>query len=204
MANYVVPGLGVEGVFKVSNEFSVDLIVGASYKLIAIRYLSDLVASGQNPFQDIYEPKGISNAKYVTDTNDNVCILSLQDASGNVVYIPNSYVLGYPDQGGVPYRIGMIAVRLGAIPDTLPLDLLMDQIKDFVMSKVGIEAQVKEVFVSTPTSVSQEDHANFEATRLARVTDNTTDTTKYLTEKARADALQTKVNVLEAALIAKG
>jgi len=202
MADYLVPALGVQGVWTLSAPFTSSIVAGASYKLIATRYLTDIVSDGGNPYQDIYQVAGLSETTYQDDTTNNVCVLSLQSTGGTVVKVPNSYITSYPSSGGVPYTSVILGVSLGAIPDALDLTLIKSQIVDLILNKIGLNATVQQAVVSTTKNVTQDDYATAESVRLARITDNTTDYAKYIAAEARAATLQAQVTVLENYIIA--
>jgi hypothetical protein len=203
MAKYIVPSIGVQGVFKLAAPFDTSIIASGSYTVIAVRLLADKIASGDNPFTDIYEPKGVSQEKYQQDTLDGVAIISLQASDGSVILIPNSYVISYPSVGGVPYTVVLLGVNLGAIPDSLDVTLLMSQIQELVLAKMGIEADVAKTVASNTEMIDSATSSNMEIVRISRITDNTTEYSKYLAEKKRADALQAQLDVLNQYIISK-
>lgn len=201
MAN-IIPSIGVSGVFTLTAPFNNILTPNVSYTCIAVRKLSDILASGGTPFETYYEPNGLSKDIYQSDVSSGVCLLSLQPASGVVKYVPTSYISGYPSSGGVPYTVMLLGVSLGAIPNVMDLSFIKSKIADVILQNMGINADIRQAAASEVTMVTNDNHDINEAARLARITDNTTDNAKWLAAEAQLTAANTQIAQLQAWILA--
>lgn len=193
----IIPQIGMCGLYKLRSPFDASLVEGVQYTCIAVRRLSDIAAAGGDPQGDYYSAAAIDTAKYLEDVAAGTCIISLQNASGKVNYVPSSYVLSFPDMGGLPYTSVMLAVSLGQISDSIDLTYVKSKIHDVVLENVGIESTVNTVVVSATTIVGHDNHRAIEAARANVIGTVTTDHSKYLKAVAERDSAYGKIQILE-------
>ncbi len=194
MANFT-PTMNVKGLYTTKEPFNTVLLSGVLYEPIGIRSISDIVAGGVDPFETIYHPKGISREVYEKDLQDGVLIVSFQAGSGVPVYVPNSYITGQPDIGGVPYRTMMLAVQLAPVPDSLDLTLLQQRVADLVFDTLGVRGVVTPIVASPPSVLSQTEHDATEAARQHNIASQQTDLAKYLETKRLLDEARTQIQL---------
>lgn len=199
----LIPDLGTSGVFSLTAPFNNALMANASYTCISIRQLEDIIAAGGDPYTQYYQPReqtsGDLQAQYNADLGNGVCIVSLQQSSGAVVYVPSSFVASYPSKGGVPYTNLMMAVDLGAMPNYVDLTFLKQQIANLVKDTVGLTSVlIQTVVVSPTTNISSSDHARAEAARLANITNTTTPEAQVIALTKQLQTLQGQYANLEA------
>lgn len=199
-----VPQIGAKGVFTLLAPFDSLLMANVIYEVIAIRSLSDIVASGTNPYESYYEPFSISQEDYNTDIANKVCVVTLQADGGVVSYVPHNYISGYPRIGGVPYNAIMLGVDLQMVPDSMDLSFLIDSIKQLTKDVVGM-APLPDVHITTysvPRMVSQAEHETLEAAREVERAALSTDRSRYLATQAQLNAALAKIAELEAFIVA--
>jgi hypothetical protein len=197
MATQITPTLNSSGNFTLLAPWNNDLIPNTNYTCISIRELQEIVNSGGDPFNDYYVPKSLDQSTYNTDVANGVSIVGLQAADSSVVYVPTSYIASWPDGGGVPYRVMLLSINLGAIPDSLDLTPITTKIAADVMDNMGITATVRAVAVSNVQLISQDDAAATEAARTANITNSSTDYSKYLTAQANYQSAMQQIQELE-------
>jgi hypothetical protein len=193
----LIPSIGTSGIFQLQAPFAAHLVAGAPYTCMAVRRLADIIQLGFDPYEQVYQPYGLTQDIYNANVLSDVCIVSLQSSSGVWLYVPSSYILSYPDMGGVPYTSLVLGVSLGPIPNHLNLAALKQRIIDDVKDFVGITATVTTVAVSETEMIAQATSTAIEAARVAQITATTTDRTKLITALAQKTALQAKVTELE-------
>lgn len=194
----LIPPIGTAGIYQLKAPFASHLQPSVSYRCDAVRRVSDMVEAGIDPFAEFYETNGIDESKYNQDLLNNVCIVSLVSAAGHWVYVPSSYILSYPNVNGVPYRVMLLGVELGPIPDYMDLSVVKSSVADVVRDTIGITPQIKEVAISPIQNFSQNDHDVVEANRQAAILSSPTWKAKYLDIERRFTALQQAYNELAA------
>lgn len=192
-----IPNIGVKGLFNLLTPFDTLLLPNIAYECVAVRRLSDIIGAGGDPFADYYAPYDLDDTVYKADVEAGVSIVSLQADKNNIVYVPNTYINGFPNIGGIPYTTLALAINLGAVPDKLDLSYIKTKIAASVLESIGIEADVRTVAISMPTLLSVGDSAALEAARQARITTVTTDYAKYLEADTLLQAARQQIAELE-------
>ena len=169
MSILLTPEIGTKGKYGFKEPYSLLGNSQTEYTCQSVRSLSELLANAENPYNKYYKHYKISVADYNSDLNNKASIIGLQSASGNWLYIPNTYLTSYPDVSGIRYNVVVLGVRLGAIADTFSLTSLSNEIQDLVFSRTGIKPTIKPVLVSQPALVSYSDHNRIEISRRNKI-----------------------------------
>lgn len=202
MANLnLIPAIGTRGLYTLAAPFDQQVLPAVPYTCVAVRKLEDIVASGADPKAVYYDANNIDDVRYQADLDAGVCIVSLQAAEGSWIYLPSSFITIMPDQGGIPYRSIVLAVPLGAVPDSLDLSYIKTQLVDLVKDNLGVTVEVKEVAISPPGNLSQAEHDTLEAARQANITNRTTLRAQLIAVTAQRDAANAKIAELEEYII---
>jgi hypothetical protein len=203
MTQYIVPNLGASGVIKLKDPFAGLCAANTPYTVTSIQTLQDIVADGQDPFALYYSPFGLDQTVYAQDINDRVCIVSLTPSDGDVVRVPNSYLISLPIAMGIPYATMMVGINLGALPQDLSLAYFMTQVAELAHDLLGVDnAAVRAMRASSLTYLSVDDAATIEAARQTVMQAVTTETARRLAAETALNALQQKYNDLEAYALA--
>lgn len=163
MANGVriTPTINTQGLFEVQSPF--NLGTKRIYEVIAIREFPDLWAENIDVFQEYYEPHGLEESIYQRDKKLGAAIITLQGEEG-VVYIPDTFIVSYPDLGLANYRHVVLSVSLGPMHTSKDLSGLMREIAGVCSKFVGVNAKVKQ-----HTAPIREALTNDEAKQLEKV-----------------------------------
>jgi hypothetical protein len=196
MAGFIPP-VGTKGLWTLLAPFNASLLPNVSYTCIAIRNISDVIAAGGDPQALFYTPAGLSADVYEADLASDVSILTLQNPSGLVVYVPTTYLTSYPDAGGVPYKTIILAVNLGPVPESLNLSYLQSKIADSVQEIIGVKPAITPVGASATVIIPNAQDSAIVAARAAIVGTVTTDYAKYLTAQNQLNAALQKIGILE-------
>lgn len=198
MASNILPQIGASGIYTLASPFAPDLVPNTQYTCVSIRNMVEIVNNGGDPFGDYYAvPHSIDKATYTADLAAGVSIVGLQASDNTIVYVPSSYIAAYPDGGGVPYRVVVLSINLGAIPDTLDLSAITQKITDDVLDSIGVASTVKSLVVSNVTLLDTATSQNMENARTAKIGSTGTDYSKLVQVTAQRDAALQQVQVLQ-------
>lgn len=197
----LTPALNSRGRFVVSDPFNAQIKGTAIYRCVALRKFEDLVQLGENVYKKYYQAFGLSEAVYQNDVRNNVVIVSLQDAGGRIYYVPDSYVLTFPNQGETPYDHRIVSCSMGPLPAYVSTAFLEQQIAALVSDLIGIEPKVHVDTIPMLSSVTPEQHEVLETARLSRIENRQTDRARVIQLGLANQALQEQVNVMKQYLV---
>jgi hypothetical protein len=198
MSNYFMPQIQSSGIFTLKAPFNNALIPQVAYTCIAIRKLSSIVNDGGDPQEEFYTPYGLTDTDYQNDVSADAAIITLQAAGHDTVDVPNTYIEKAPETGGVPYAGLMLAIKIGALPETIDLSVIRQKISDDVLELLGVEATTNVVMVTLPTLIPYDQAKTTEAARQAKIGTVVTDYAKYLQSQTQLASAQQKIAELEA------
>lgn len=199
----LIPPIGTVGVYSLRSPFAALLHSGVAYRCEAVRKISDLLEEGVEPYEEYYKPYNVSESSYEQDLVNQVCIVSLQSTSGHWVYVPSTYITAYPSISGVPYRVMVLGVELGPVPDYFNLDVVKDAVSNAVRDSFGVKPEIKHIAVSGVQNFSQHDHDIIEAAREQAILKSDTWKARFLQTQAALESLQQQYNALAASIIKK-
>lgn len=193
----ITPQMGARGIYTLKAPWNADLLTNTQYTCVAIRNLTEIVANGGDPFTDYYATHNLDQSIYNTDVQNGVSMISLQASDNSIVMVPTSYIAAFPDGGGVPYRVVLLSVPLGSIPDSLDLSAISAKVASDVQDIIGVTCTVRPVVVSNVLLLNTADAAAAETARQANITNSTTDYALYQQSQADLVAAQQKISELE-------
>lgn len=192
-----IPQIGVRGLYTLLPPFSDKLISGAQYVCVGVRTIGELIGKGELPFDSYYKPYGISSEVYTTDVANNVTIVTLDADGRHTVYVPSSYISGYPEIGGVSYVSLMLGAQLGPVKEGTDLSLLTDKVKQVILQYQGITTDVKIIAASVPKLLSHTSSNAIESARAAQKNIVATDYTDKIQLQNQNALLLEKIALLE-------
>jgi hypothetical protein len=195
MSDQLILDIGASGVFRLKAPYDALIPPQTVYTVKANRRLSEIIASGVDPFEKYYDTVGISNTNYLLDLKQDITIVSMTSSIGQWVHVPANCILSYPDTNGVLYTAIMLGISIGSLPDATSLLPLKTSITNLVKDTLGVECSIKEIAVSPPTLISHEIHENLETTRSVLVTVNRSD--RALLTKATTDLAAARAKIVE-------
>lgn len=198
----LTPPIGASGIFRLSGPYALLLQTNVSYTCDAVRKMADIVVLGIDPHAEFYAEHSLTYQQYETDLQNGECIVSLRSNGGHWVYVPTSYILSYPNMGGIPYTAIVLGINIGAVPNYLDLSAIKQRIVDTVRETIGVTSTVAQVAISPTKNLPQTDHNAIEASRVANITATRTDRALYLEAVAQRDALTLRIQELEAYIAA--
>lgn len=198
----LTPPIGASGIFRLSGPYAALLQSNVSYTCDAVRKMTDIIVLGIDPHAEFYSEHGLTYQQYQNDLQNGECIVSLRSNGGHWVYVPTSYVLGYPNMGGIPYTAIVLGINIGAVPNYLDLSVIKQRVVDLVRETIGVTSTVTQVAISPTKNLPQSDHNAVEANRVANITATRTDRALYLEAVTQRDALTLQIQELEAYIAA--
>lgn len=172
------PPMAVSGAFILREPFSVD--TNSTHTVIALRTFAELVARNQDPLRLVYQPVGLGQTAYNEDKAEGALVVCLRDKTGNLVYVPDTYIDSFPNMGSVAYSRLIIGVSMGMWPDYRDIDDVLQAIRESVASKIGVTPELSVSRGIATDSVSEAQHAQLTAARQNSVEENETDTAKII------------------------
>ena len=195
-----IPTIGSTGSFLLAVPFTTP--VGERYTVMAIRKLGDFIAQNETPFEDIYQPKGLTQSQYEADLVLNLEIISLQSEKGFWIHVPAQYITSYPITNGIPYRKVGIMVGLPPMPTDKDLTFLQTQITGLITDTLGVIPKLQLVEQSKVVLIPSVDHQATQAARQILSAGRNTDYSRAkILEVQLNDAFQ-KIQALEAWILA--
>ena len=191
---YSNPIVGTKGKFTLIAPFTAA--PDTEYEVVAVRSFVELTKSGADVFAIYYLPNGIEKTVFGEDSARGANIISLRDDRGQIIHLPDSYISSSPDLGGVPYSQRVLAVNLGPLPKSLALDDFKAQLVDYITSKLGVTAVIKEGHLKTIGVVTDDQNNANEQARLGRISHPDNPLGEITRLQMQNDELATKVDVL--------
>ena len=186
----LIPTIGTKGIWSLGTPFDTMLLPNTPYALISVRKLNDVLAAGEDPVANYYTGVGLSDVEYTADLASDAVILTLQSDSGDVIYVPSTYMLSFPDIGGVEYTVMLAAVDLGAVPNNYDFTYLQTRMAQVVQQTLGVNNPVVDlVAVSETTILPSSDAKTVEAARVATIKSTPTDHARLIEVTAQRDRL---------------
>lgn len=199
----VYPSVGMAGAFVCAPPFNNLINPQLRYECVAVEFLRGLVAEGQDPLEDIYIKYSLGIGQYQTDLERDIKILTLQAASGDIFKIPNSFILSLPDPNGVRYSLVMLGISLSAIPESVDLELIKNEVKELIFNRIGVRSEVKEMVYGASTLLTQSEHASIEAARLNNITNNNSNLKRVQELTLTVERLTQRLQMLESYIESK-
>ena len=97
----------------------------------------------------------------------------------------------------VAYSHVVLSVSIGTLPDYIDLTFLRQQLSAITSDVIGVAPTVKENRAPSVGAIDPLQHENLEVSRLAAITNRTTDFAKIKIELAKNQTLLEKVAMLE-------
>jgi len=195
MAN-LVPSINTKGFWSLKSPWTT--VPATVYECVAIREFSDFSNVGEDVFELVYAPQGLSRSICDQDRANGVLILSLQSETEPTIYVPNSYLLAYPNQDNVAYSHVVLSLSLGAIADSIDLSFLKIKLSDMCTDVSGIVAEVHLHKAPSDQFVSAAQHYSIEAARQSAIKETKTDRAKLIEKNALIDELRQVIADYEA------
>ena len=177
------------------------------YTCIAIRSFEDIYKQGEDVYATYY-------AKYLMDGETvngsifsfaeeakalpNICTLRSED--NELIYVPDTYIVNYPNTTYVPYSNVVLGLSLGPLPDELDLISVAAMLVDNAKKTYGITTEVTTMRLPTTTNPTPEEHEQMEEVRKGSIVTNTSGEERLELALATIEEQRTYIIQLERSL----
>lgn len=196
------PSIAARGIYRLRQPWEVP--ASKVYSCYAIRTFKDIYELGIDVYAQYYEPYGVSRTDFNKDEDENAAIITLISDEFDVTYVPDTYIVSYPEMGIVNYQRVVMSVDFGILPDFLNLEYIKQEMATVGSKVIGKAPDVNEAVAATSGAVTPEEHQVLEASRLANIEFQTTDYAKYTAQVRLNNDLAERVRTLERIVIDNG
>lgn len=171
----VTPPLGAYGKYELKSPWPTASNI--SYRCISIRRVEEFVKSGLDLYQTVYKPMQLSEDVCNADIALGVVIVGLLSSDGVRIFVPDTYILKYPDQSAVTLDYLVLSIDLGPQPSNVELGDLIDELKITASKFSGITTDLIDIGIHSAlstTMMSQDEYVSAEDARLAAIANNET------------------------------
>lgn len=199
--------VGMEGRFTLKAPWTID--ANKFYEVIAIREFVDIYRGGEDVYKKIYEPRGLTDGIIVgTETfnfqaefDKKPLVVTLKATTGELIYVPTTYILGFPDSSEVPYKQVLLSVNLGALPDYVDVDILIATYNDLALNALGVNATTYLAVHPVVSNPTIDQHTTMENGRQANISVNSSSTATIDLLNQQMDALRQQIQTMTAILL---
>lgn len=197
------PPINTRGLYELKEPFELDS--STIYICHAIRTFRDIRERGFDPYKLYYEPHDLSRDDYEEDREDDATIVTLISESGDdVIYVPDTYILAFPDMGEIKYQRVVVSIDFGALPEYVEFDHVREQLASIGEEVIGVEPETRIHIAPSRGSVSPDEHQDLESARQENIRRNDTFYSLYREKDNALERAHQKIETLEKILIDQG
>ena len=160
-----LPTIGSRGCITLASPFDTLVIPNRQYRVLSIRKIEDFNISGDNVFEEIYQPAGLTSVQYQTDIDNGVSIVTFVGDGEEILHIPDNYIISYPVNNGIYYQSKAVVFDLGPLPETYDMSAVLTQAQNLIQNIVGVNVEGRIINTSAKMKVSYDEHDSFTALR---------------------------------------
>ena len=200
----ILPEVMATGIWKLRNPDANFLTPDTWYTCIAVRKIEDFTNKGIDAFKEFYEtPYSITKEKFDEDVTAGGCIITVRNEAGDVKSFPSSYLESFPAGGGVAYQSLAIAIEIGAIPVSMNLELLLNEISGAVKDHVGVVREAKLVNLAPKELLDKASSERIEKARQLTNKEKKSPLAQVIALTKENELLKSKLREAEKWIIAK-
>lgn len=205
MATKFTPMMYARGSYELKKPWAA--IPNKIYTCIAIRSFEDIYKQGEDVYKVYYEnyikegqvTNGVTfNFNEESQSLPNICTLRGED--NELIYVPDTYILSFPNTTMVPYSNVVLGISLGPLPDELDLINVSGMLNDLIMNYFGITSEVNVMRMPMSTNPSPEEHEQLETVRQGAISNNVSVEERLEKSLKTIDEQREYINQLEASL----
>lgn len=196
------PPLLARGIYQLKAPYNAS--PSKVYICYAIRSFKDLYELGKDVYSEFYSPFGLTPADFSEDREQNAAIITLIAEDNQVIYVPDTYILSFPDMGEVSYQRVILSVDFGILPDYLSFDYVKQELAGVASKVIGKNPDTELHVAPIAGAVTPDQHETLESSRLSNIESQTTDRAKYLNQLRINEAMMERLKTLEQLAIDNG
>lgn len=160
----------------------------------AVRSFPDLYERNIDVLNEVYIANGLTKTEFDADAAEQATIVTLVSKTGEIIYVPDTYIISYPNMANIVYNRVIVSIDLGTLPDYKDLSALTTMLSSQAAEAIGVVPDVVVHVAQTADYISSSQHDSLETARDAVIA--ATGVTPN-TDKARLKLSELKVNELE-------
>lgn len=169
----LTPGPGIKGAFLLRLPFKT--VADIEYTVTAVRSYAEIRARNSDPLELIYTPVGLLDDAMQADIAEGASIIVLATRTGELMYVPDTYILSYPYMGSIPYSHLIASASLGMIADSYDTAQIEQVIASAVSDFIGVEPVVFITRGEVSDVISEERHVQLTISRQEAIKNRETD-----------------------------
>ena len=150
-----IPPINARGTFTFQDPFKTLLKEDIVYTVLAIRSLTDLYESNEDPYTYIYKQNNIPEAQFDKDLVNRMPIVTLTTNGSDFYYVPVSYIMSTPTLTGYTYQEYVVGINLGLLPQDPNVEATLNNLKTEVRDTLGRDVTVELIPSSAPIMLDQ-------------------------------------------------
>lgn len=190
----MTPVVYTRGIYSLRSPF-----VAASdklYKCTAVRGYRELIDNGEDIFKLYYEPQGLSKSNYQEDLQVDACICALRADTGETVYVPDTYIVGLPDQSVPEIGLFVVSAIIGPVRLNVDLSHMKAKVAEIISDTTGLEPEVNVDVLDNNNVMTPVQAASLETARIARIKNRETTYAEVLRLRTENAELREQVRIL--------
>ena len=171
MSNQItfLPSLGMSGYYSLSSPYNALLSSTTQYTCVGVMSITGAQAQGVDVLNNIYLANGDTLANYNIAAANDTMLVSVSSGTGDIYTFPITALSGVPTGEGIVYRNTVLGIGLSAIPDTMDLSALQNEISNLVYNTLGVKSTVFLTTVGAATVLSVQQDQLVTAARQAAI-----------------------------------
>lgn len=205
----ITPSLYASGKWVLSSPWAAAPDI--TYVCHAIRTFEDIEKLGEDVYQRYYKPYIIDGNTYngkvwyfANEKLEKPNIITLISTDNRVIYVPDTFIVTFPDTAEFQYSQLVLAVPLGLLPDTYDVTHITAAVKDKINTLLGIDINPLLARGAVNGNPTLDEHLALEANRQAAIRRNVSYETLLIQEKQRTTVLEERVRLYETILRENG
>lgn len=186
MSQLITPPLNATGIYQLREPWVAKPT--HTYSCIAIRRFDEMLIEHEDIYNDHYRPKGLVPGIYESDLQAGASLVTLISNKGEVIDVPDSFIVSFPDMNLSEYTRVIVSLDLGALPPFFDVTHLRTKVQELAKGVIGREPVVNTHAAPLRNPLKKESADQAETVRQNAITDKqTTQMTLTNWEKQRAD-----------------
>lgn len=185
------PAPGLKGAFLLRAPFTTEADV--EYTVTAVRSFAEIRARNSDPLLLVYEPVKLTAADMQADIDEGAAIVVLRTRTGELTYVPDTYIEVYPYMGSIPYSHLIVSGSLGMIADSYDTTLITQVVASALSDYIGVEPTMFITRGEITDTISEERHVQLTISREAAVKNRETDRAAVLRLTALLDTANKRI-----------
>lgn len=185
------PAPGLKGAFLLRAPFTTEADV--EYTVTAVRSFAEIRARNSDPFLLVYDPVKLTAVDMQADIDEGAAIVVLRTRTGELTYVPDTYIEVYPYMGSIPYSHLIVSGSLGMIADSYDTTLITQVVASALSDYIGVEPTMFITRGEITDTISEERHVQLTISREAAVKNRETDRAAVLRLTALLDTANKRI-----------